>query len=140
MMLDTKHPLMEGGCGQTFDWTVAKECQQARPMFIAGGLGPDNVAGYDCLRKPSTLPHTHPPTHPHTHSNIAHTHDVGLFDKVARGQFWSPHAVLQKIFSANQFPNVFCPILLNLAPPQNVCAWSGPLPSTPAAAWRPPKG
>ena len=44
MMLDTKHPLMEGGCGQTFDWTVAKECQDARPMFVAGGLGPDNVA------------------------------------------------------------------------------------------------
>jgi hypothetical protein len=71
MMLDTKHPLMEGGCGQTFDWTVAKECQQARPMFIAGGLGPDNVAG-DVFKKPPTPIHTHQYCPAHMMSDHGH--------------------------------------------------------------------
>jgi len=48
LMLDTKHPAMEGGTGETFDWSVAKGSQDRRPMFVAGGLGPTNVA--ECVR------------------------------------------------------------------------------------------
>mmetsp|Transcript_43383 Transcript_43383/g.98716 ORF Transcript_43383/g.98716 Transcript_43383/m.98716 type:complete len:542 (+) Transcript_43383:136-1761(+) len=44
LMLDTKHPTMEGGCGETFDWKVAAAATAARPTFIAGGLAPGNVA------------------------------------------------------------------------------------------------
>jgi len=44
LLLDTKHPAMTGGTGITFDWKIAKEIQEARPMFTAGGLGPSNVA------------------------------------------------------------------------------------------------
>lgn len=44
LLLDTKHPAMTGGTGIVFDWQIAKAVQKARPMFTAGGLGPDNVA------------------------------------------------------------------------------------------------
>jgi phosphoribosylanthranilate isomerase len=30
LMLDTKHPTMEGGTGETFDWSVAKAAQEQR--------------------------------------------------------------------------------------------------------------
>lgn len=44
LLLDTKHPAMTGGTGITFDWKIAAQVQEARPMFTAGGLGPENVA------------------------------------------------------------------------------------------------
>lgn len=36
-----------GGTGETFDWTLTEKIQ--RPFFLAGGLGPDNIA--EAIRK-----------------------------------------------------------------------------------------
>ncbi len=33
-----------GGSGQAFDWGLAAEAAQIAPVFLAGGLGPENVA------------------------------------------------------------------------------------------------
>ena len=33
-----------GGSGRTFDWDVAREVSSRVPMFLAGGLNPENVA------------------------------------------------------------------------------------------------
>ena len=132
MMLDTKHPLMEGGCGQTFDWTVAKECQQARPMFIAGGLGPDNVAG-DVLKKPPTPINTHQYCPAHLISDLGHLYTIAHVPKFGghvpfcRQSFQS----ILNVFSSRH--GVHHSV-------QSVSAWSGPSRSTPAVAWRPPKG
>ena len=33
-----------GGSGRTFDWNLARETARKRPIVLAGGLNPDNVA------------------------------------------------------------------------------------------------
>lgn len=43
-LLDTKLPGMAGGTGVTFDWDVAASLSEEYPLFLAGGLSPDNVA------------------------------------------------------------------------------------------------
>lgn len=43
-LLDTRHPGMWGGTGQTFDWNLAGERRSKVPLILAGGLRPDNVA------------------------------------------------------------------------------------------------
>jgi len=42
-LLDTYHPVLAGGTGQTFDWAMAKEAVKIGPIILAGGLNPDNV-------------------------------------------------------------------------------------------------
>lgn len=42
-LLDTYHKSMAGGTGQTFDWQLIDELQIPGPVFLAGGLDPDNV-------------------------------------------------------------------------------------------------
>lgn len=49
LMLDTKHPDMEGGTGEAFEWSIAAGVQATRPTFVAGGLSGDNVA--QCVSK-----------------------------------------------------------------------------------------
>lgn len=44
LMLDSAHGPYRGGSGQTFDWDVAARVAARVPMFLAGGLNPDNVA------------------------------------------------------------------------------------------------
>lgn len=44
LMLDSAHGPYRGGSGQTFDWDVAARVAARIPMFLAGGLNPDNVA------------------------------------------------------------------------------------------------
>lgn len=45
LQLDTYHPTMRGGTGQTFDWNIAAKLAQDTPgLMLAGGLNPDNVA------------------------------------------------------------------------------------------------
>ncbi len=44
-LLDAWSPAMPGGTGERFDWDHAVEAQKAgRPIILAGGLTPDNVA------------------------------------------------------------------------------------------------
>jgi phosphoribosylanthranilate isomerase len=42
-LLDTYHPALAGGTGQTFDWDMAKEVGKIGPIILAGGLNPDNI-------------------------------------------------------------------------------------------------
>ena len=42
-LLDTKSAL-RGGSGRPFDWSIAEAVARARPIMLAGGLTPDNVA------------------------------------------------------------------------------------------------
>ena len=42
-LLDTYHKDLAGGTGQTFDWQLVKELRIPVPIFLAGGLGPDNI-------------------------------------------------------------------------------------------------
>ncbi len=44
-LLDAYVPDQVGGTGQTFNWDLAVQAQQwGRPVFLAGGLTPENVA------------------------------------------------------------------------------------------------
>jgi len=44
-LLDAYSPDKAGGTGQTFNWDLATQAQRwGRPIFLAGGLTPDNVA------------------------------------------------------------------------------------------------
>jgi phosphoribosylanthranilate isomerase len=42
-LLDTGIKGTHGGTGQTFNWNLAKTVCKTQPVFIAGGLTPDNV-------------------------------------------------------------------------------------------------
>ncbi len=42
-LLDTYHPDKLGGTGETFNWDLAVEAKKLGPIFLAGGLNPDNV-------------------------------------------------------------------------------------------------
>jgi phosphoribosylanthranilate isomerase len=49
-MLDACSPAARGGTGATFDWDLAVEAKKlGRPIFLAGGLTPENVA--DAVRR-----------------------------------------------------------------------------------------
>ena len=43
-LLDTADPVLRGGTGKTFDWTLARRIAQYGPVILAGGLTPENVA------------------------------------------------------------------------------------------------
>ena len=44
VLLDTHDPVRKGGTGRTVDWVAASAAARLRRVFLAGGLGPDNVA------------------------------------------------------------------------------------------------
>ena len=44
LMLDTADDVLPGGTGRTFPWRGATALAAQRPVMLAGGLGPDNVA------------------------------------------------------------------------------------------------
>jgi phosphoribosylanthranilate isomerase len=44
VLLDSAHETMAGGTGQAFPWDTAVSLAARRPVMLAGGLGPDNVA------------------------------------------------------------------------------------------------
>ena len=49
-LLDSYTPAQLGGTGTTFDWTLAIQARKfGRPIILAGGLTPENVA--DAIRK-----------------------------------------------------------------------------------------
>lgn len=48
VLLDAHDPVRRGGTGTAIDWTHAAAVARRRPIVLAGGLGPENVA--DALR------------------------------------------------------------------------------------------
>jgi phosphoribosylanthranilate isomerase len=44
VLLDAHDPVRRGGTGLTIDWTRAASIAARRPIVLAGGLNPDNVA------------------------------------------------------------------------------------------------
>jgi phosphoribosylanthranilate isomerase len=44
VLLDAHDPVRRGGTGRTIDWTRAAAIAARRPIVLAGGLNPDNVA------------------------------------------------------------------------------------------------
>ena len=44
LLLDTHHDALWGGIGASFDWSVVPD-EIGRPVVLAGGLTPENVAG-----------------------------------------------------------------------------------------------
>jgi len=42
-LLDTFNKQIEGGTGETFDWSLVDALALRRPLLLAGGLRPDNV-------------------------------------------------------------------------------------------------
>jgi len=43
-LIDTSHPKLYGGSGQTGDWALARTLAARHPILLAGGLNPANVA------------------------------------------------------------------------------------------------
>ena len=45
MLIDTYHPTLRGGTGETGDWGMSAQLAQTIPgLMLAGGLNADNVA------------------------------------------------------------------------------------------------
>jgi len=44
LLFDTWDPLLQGGLGRPFDWSVLKDADIDVPFFVAGGLTPHTVA------------------------------------------------------------------------------------------------
>ena len=44
ILLDGWSPTEAGGTGRAFDWSVARACQESRPVILAGGIDVGNVA------------------------------------------------------------------------------------------------
>ena len=44
ILLDTYRKGLQGGTGETFDWSVAHAVSQMKPTILAGGIGPENIA------------------------------------------------------------------------------------------------
>ena len=44
VLLDVHDPVRRGGTGRTIDWAAAAAAASRRPVLLAGGLGPENVA------------------------------------------------------------------------------------------------
>jgi len=43
-LLESRDDALYGGTGQTFDWSLADSVKGIRPIVLAGGLRPENVA------------------------------------------------------------------------------------------------
>ena len=43
VLLDAYDPLLRGGTGTSFDWTLARRAKEYAPIILAGGLTPENV-------------------------------------------------------------------------------------------------
>lgn len=43
ILLDTWHPTLHGGTGETFNWSLAESTQTGIPLILSGGLSPDNI-------------------------------------------------------------------------------------------------
>lgn len=56
ILLDTFDRNFRGGTGETFDWTIARSTRKlVSKLILAGGLGPENVAGAIAMVQPYGL-------------------------------------------------------------------------------------
>ena len=55
LLFDTIDPMLAGGTGRTFDWSLLAAVDRARPFFLAGGLTPDNVAAAIAAVRPDAI-------------------------------------------------------------------------------------
>lgn len=44
VLLDGWSPTEAGGTGRVFDWSIARACQERRPVLLAGGIDVENIA------------------------------------------------------------------------------------------------
>ena len=51
-LLDTWHPAIRGGSGESFDWRRVASFNLRRPCILAGGLAPDNIGMAISLARP----------------------------------------------------------------------------------------
>jgi phosphoribosylanthranilate isomerase len=53
VMIDARHKTLRGGTGLLSDWSIAKRIRElGKPLFLAGGLSPDNVGEAITVVKP----------------------------------------------------------------------------------------
>ena len=53
VMIDSRHKTLRGGTGLLSDWSIAKRIRDlGKPLFLAGGLSPDNVREAITVVKP----------------------------------------------------------------------------------------
>ena len=52
ILVDAHDPVTIGGTGRTIDWEAARDIAATRPLVLAGGLTPDNVADAVALVAP----------------------------------------------------------------------------------------
>jgi len=55
LLFDTFEDRRAGGTGRRFDWSLLKDYPRTKPFFLAGGIGPDNVAAAISLVRPDAL-------------------------------------------------------------------------------------
>jgi phosphoribosylanthranilate isomerase len=55
LLFDTFDDRRDGGTGRRFDWSLLAIYPRTKPFFLAGGLGPDNIAGAISLVRPDAI-------------------------------------------------------------------------------------
>lgn len=55
LLFDTFDRARDGGTGRAFDWSLLAIYPRTKPFFLAGGLGPDNVAAAISLVRPDAV-------------------------------------------------------------------------------------
>jgi phosphoribosylanthranilate isomerase len=55
LLFDTFDDRRGGGTGRPFDWSLLAIYPRTKPFFLAGGLGPDNVAAAISLVRPDAI-------------------------------------------------------------------------------------
>ena len=55
LLFDTFDRSRDGGTGRAFDWSLLAIYPRTKPFFLAGGLGPDNIAAAISLVRPDAI-------------------------------------------------------------------------------------
>jgi phosphoribosylanthranilate isomerase len=55
LLFDTFDERRGGGTGRRFDWSLLAQYSRSKPVFLSGGIGPDNVAAAISLVRPDGL-------------------------------------------------------------------------------------
>jgi len=55
VLLDAHDPIKRGGTGRVIDWSVAAAIARIRPVYLSGGVNPDNVAAAIAAVRPFAI-------------------------------------------------------------------------------------